>query len=63
MSLLNKIKYNLQQDNASSEAWYLRQKVEQFERCLQAIEANFSQASKQILILEKFLAANLKKPN
>ncbi len=59
MSALEALKEKLKQDNSPSETWYNRQKVEQFEHCLYAVEARYTEAHALLSSLMERLSSHL----
>lgn len=58
MSALQALKETLKQENSPSETWYSRQKAEQFEHCLKAVESHYSQAHALLLSLMERLPSH-----
>ncbi|MGZ3634009.1 MAG: hypothetical protein ACXU9U_04470 [Parachlamydiaceae bacterium] len=56
LSPLEKLKQKLQQEHSSSELWYLRNKVQQFEHHLKSIESLYHNHLEQIFLLEEQLS-------
>jgi hypothetical protein len=56
LSALENLKQKLQHNSNTSELWYLRQKVQQFESSLRNVESFYQSTYEKLLLLEEQLS-------
>lgn len=56
LSALEILKQKLQQENSTSDLWYLQQKVQQFESNLKTVESFYNCTLEKVSILEEQLS-------